>query len=859
MRTWANGTLPIFVCPLPGEALDSWLESYARRLSVTLHAFLSHIGLLGSQPGTTTQRLAAAEREVLHQATGLSHEALVTMTLEPYDGLTVAFDKTKDTSMRRPPAWRYHGSNSRFCPHCLDGTGGRWLLSWRQPWSFACPQHHCLLLEQCPACQQPVRAHGTRVGGPSRPTHCTRGRREVQGTRWLRIACDFPLDQAPAHSLPPHGLVIGAQHHVSSLLDVIVHDPGPAQEQLRDLYALGWRGLGSLARGLQTAPAVVNQVLEETGGQPPIQAHAQDATDIRSIAVGTTLARLAAPHPAPSNPELFDWILEASHRSSRAKDRTGARGRAHAWKSASPRLAGLALAPLDSNLTLMTRLRYGTASPRPYWRELTAPQLARRVASVPARLWPSWTMRLLAPSGRSANSFRQVVSNLLILPGTRLDYGPAADLLGPTPRQGALKGLPKILDNYPPTPLAAVIAQLAWALDEHGSPIDYTRRRRLFRPDTITLDLHAWESICADTDWPGDHMNRTELVRWQLLALLHGADPEPTQKIANHYHFRLQLSSGSEAFLQEQARANLARFEIDEPISWEPPSSWATLPSWPGYEIDAVDQALAQRLASQAFSEGYVAKQLGLPITHFRLFAESRGLILAPANRTAPARPRNPFARTRGKGIPRAGHLAPDQLRDQYLHQRMTRSEIAALAGCSHTTVKNALLEAGIPLRPRRPNGALERTVPRDWLTQQYLTRGRSTPDIARELGLRKGAITKLLRAYGIPRHPPGTWSNPFAPLDLRLSSAMQAVSRTSNSLERLRHIIQIPGHHNLSAAAATAGLTPGSLSYQLSRIEEAAGFTLIARTHPLTATEAGHAFLAEAQQLLELLNAHPK
>lgn len=152
----------------------------------------------------------------------------------------------------------------------------------------------------------------------------------------------------------------------------------------------------------------------------------------------------------------------------------------------------------------------------------------------------------------------------------------------------------------------------------------------------------------------------------------------------------------------------------------------------------------------------------------------------------------------------------------------------------------------------------LPTTVSREWLEREYSHKGRTTLDIAHELGFHKNTVTKNLKRWGIPRHSNGLFSNPFASLDIPLSSDMKKVSRTKNCLPRLRHLLQLPGHRNLSAAAASLGVHPGTLSHQLRSLEATLEFALITRTNPLSSTLAGAQFLAEAQRLIDLLKAEP-
>ncbi|MEU9247740.1 TniQ family protein [Streptomyces sp. NPDC048385] len=854
MTLWTPHRLPIVVPGLPGEALDSWLEAYARRLLVTSNAFLRFLGLPGADPAQMTQRLTDRQRDRLHQVTGVAEPDLTAMTLEPFDGITVNFHPNKQ-GMGRPPAWRYFGSHSRFCPGCLNDTMGRWPLAWRQPWSFACPVHRCLLLERCPSCGQPVRAHGTRDDGPTQPGRCTRGRHRPEGPRRLRIICGNRLDEAVAPALPDDGLTLAAQRHVTVLLESLLHQPEPTRTRLLDLYALGWRALAGLASDLDAAPPSAHRVLEETGGQLPSQTSTLDATDVHSIAIGTAIARLAVPNPDPVEPAVLEWIMRAD---SRLFPDISPSARAFNWKRTSPRLAGIALSRYDSGLTLIPRLRYGSAAPRPYWRELSEEQLQRRTTMIPAKLWPSWTMRLLTPklaNCRSADRFRKAASAMLLMPGSRLDYRPAAALLGhpgsPRDRIAALR----MLDGYPYAPLASVLAQLAWALDQYGTPIDYARRRQIFRRDAVILDEATLRCVWRDLDGPPIEPTALGHVRWCLLALLLGADPETrATTLATHHHFRQHMPPQLEEFLHDQAEANLARLKIEEPVRWEPPSEWADIPHWPGHDDTGLDRARAATLAAPSPVERQLAEELGLTTTHLRLYFESQRLTippLAPGQRRTGQTPR----RTRGKGIPRVGPLDPARLRELYLEQRMTQQQIAALADCSYNTVGNALREAGISERKRRPPRHLERTISRTWLETEYQHKGRSTPDIAHELGLHKNDIMHLVKKWDIPKNPAGQHWQPFAPLRVTLSPAMQAVSKTRNSVQRLRHISETARHRNIQSAAVALGVQWSSLNYQLKRVEEAAGFTIIKRSRPLSITEAGREFLAEAERLLSALD----
>lgn len=50
MTAWAPGRIAIAFSPIPGEALDAWIEGYARRLHTSGSGFLDVAGLAGSTP-----------------------------------------------------------------------------------------------------------------------------------------------------------------------------------------------------------------------------------------------------------------------------------------------------------------------------------------------------------------------------------------------------------------------------------------------------------------------------------------------------------------------------------------------------------------------------------------------------------------------------------------------------------------------------------------------------------------------------------------------------------------------------------------------------------------------------------------
>lgn len=167
-------TFPIRLAPLPGEALDSWLETLAARLAVPLSDLVRGFGRadgtrrLGLPDRTIA--LDPAEAAAITAATGLGEDRVRAMTLERYDQTAVILDpRTRMVNVRT--LWG-KSQGSRYCPDCLAGTGGRWQLRWRLSWSFACLAHRRLLADDCPRCGAPQRICGPAGYEPPCPGRC---------------------------------------------------------------------------------------------------------------------------------------------------------------------------------------------------------------------------------------------------------------------------------------------------------------------------------------------------------------------------------------------------------------------------------------------------------------------------------------------------------------------------------------------------------------------------------------------------------------------------------------------------------------------------------------------------------------
>lgn len=276
-------------------------------------------------------------------------------------------------------------------------------------------------------------------------------------------------------------------------------------------------------------------------------------------------------------------------------------------------------------------------------------------------------------------------------------------------------------------------------------------------------------------------------------------------------------------------------------MQWESPSQWVTDVPWPGVEPDAVERTCFHNSITTHKTPAKTAAALGMTAEHVRLFADLSGM-------TAPER-RLP-QRARGRLIPRTGDLSPERLEHLYFDQGLSYQRIAERIGCSNTTIASALAHAGLLEPP--PNRPVK--VTRAWLVEQCTVRNRTLRGISKECGLSVRELRRMAEHWGIC-----AWTDFDRPLPAQLASLSQPLAPdlhrvlvSANGLDQLRLIVALPGLPSLAAAERALGAR--SLRHSLRRIERMAGFTIIERTHPLTATARGQAFLWRAGNLINSL-----
>ncbi len=598
-------SIPIRLAPLPGEDIDSYLRTYARLLHAEVSDILTLAGLAG-QPSTAklghrpwTYRLDPVERDALAAVTGVPPETLTAMTLARYDG-TGLLSGVRPTGRPRPPRWWNQLKGSRFCPQCLTGNGGRWMLAWRLPWTFACTHHHLLFVDTCPACG---RAHRPALDQPPRdPGRCdTTGLPLPSHPRGRQPpACTVPPADIDAVALRPDGPIVTAQRHVDELLVEFgrsrpgtVARPAGVAQRLDDLHAVARAALLAL-RTPAAAPPLAVAVLTELGGgtgQPAPAGRNNAAAGRRAmdIAFGCAVAchTLGGPTAAP-DPAIADWLIDATVQ----RAQTSPALLLDRWEQTSPHVHGAMLHRLAPHLAISYQLRYRTAAQQP--RRPRSGAGTARAAAVPSQLWHRWALRLNPMGLFEALPYRSTLSMFLLLVGAAdIDYPRARRLLGHPSRGSPTQLTERLRRHGQLDTVLAILTQLADALDEHGAPIDYARRRRwqrLLQPD---FDQIAWGERCAQ------HRARrlasprhTRFAHLYLIELLTGTHPHrlpaairlDTPDRASYAHFAGNLPAPLDAYLHDRAARILRRSNIDEPVTWEPPFDWITGITWPGID-----------------------------------------------------------------------------------------------------------------------------------------------------------------------------------------------------------------------------------------------------------------------------------
>ncbi|ANS66462.1 hypothetical protein SLINC_4238 [Streptomyces lincolnensis] len=842
----ALDTMAIRLPPAPEEALDSWLDAYAYRLHAEVSDILELAGLgasryarmrslFGNRPWTP--ELYPQEFAALSAVTVTPLRQLASMTMERYSGSLITLDHNK--GILEKPSWWRHTRVSKFCPDCLAVSGGRWKLSWRLPWSFACRDHACLLLDTCPVCSQKGRVAWSLRESPT-PGLCRSILPSGRGDTSMRTSrCLQPLAECEATRLVGSGLVLAAQaeiDHVMADMDRSregspeIPDISP-RDALENLRASAQAAMSALYFSPDRLPRDVRDIVAELDSTPEgLRKDRPDGPAVRTTeaevhttafgyATAARLIRAGALHP---DPDIAQWILAAGTSGGRGTAPQAGRVLTR-WGRSSPELQGALLKELGPRLRPADRLRYATYTRRPS-RPVKGTG-ADRANNVPSLFWRGLAVQFTPADlfGHIPLNYRVTLSMMLLLVGSS-DTSPrqARDLLfsedlGMLPRETAhvTRKLQQVgaLDS-----VLRGISILAQAIDEYGVPIDYSRRRRLF--SRATLDERSYFELCEQTGRWRLPAERRQILRLKLIEILTGTHPRylpssvnldahPTQ--TNGYEFTMaRLDLELTTHLRQQAALLLEVSDINEPVEWEPPAEWIGGIDLPGFTVDSINVQRLWCLLESGQRVTRIATELKTSAEHVRAAAQQN-----------PMPPKIPSKGQRAKAR-RLDLPSRDQIR-RYQEQGLGTRAIAQLSGCTRNQLKRMLdLEEISTLPPGRP---FTHEVDPVWLRLEYETKERKFKDIAREAGMSPHALRDHAVRHGIPIRPRGGRpSHPLAQLGHPNDFASEVWKALSGkgALLRAERFLAMLDAENMSSAARSLNISQSTLSAQITQLERA-------------------------------------
>lgn len=640
-------TLPIRVAALPGEALDSWLEALAQRIHTPLGEVTRNIGLpprhkagrrLPGTPVDWTVMLEPQQAAGIATATGLDEDRLHAMTLRHYDQRALKLEQ-EHHSVQLTTLWG-RGSGSRFCPDCLADNGGRWMLSWRLGWSFACLRHHRILADCCPRCERVPRQRPRSLRSVPDPLRC--GNTPFRPGGAITGGCGFDLSGAePLHLSDDHPAITAQR----LLRDVIKKDtadfgayaltPQSSSSALTDIRIISGRVLSVLPGEdlARWAPADLADAHLHPGSDRLLATRAEHRPGFiappRAVTAATAviaaLRVLNQPDVHQAGAALRP-LLEAVH----GDDPQSRTSVINGWgRQGSPTLAAVHLAGLAPSSRPGAHLRHRLTTAIPRFPVKTEADILMRSRKIPSGFWGSWAVRLISSQDAIApRVLAPAFAASLLIVDSRIEFDTAARHLGSVIDNISVSRVLQRLAEEPNwSDVVTALIRLADHLDAVDAPIDYARRRSL--DYSRLLPTEQWAAICRRNGSPSGKGLRERIMRCHLFQRISGlpieaAPGHPGVKDAefrgDYAHDTALRSPELDQALDEHARNFLAEHGIhDEPVTWQPSTSLMDGLALPGRDPDRVDIDLLHQLVRQRKRPiRHAAETLGISVEAVR-------------------------------------------------------------------------------------------------------------------------------------------------------------------------------------------------------------------------------------------------
>jgi hypothetical protein len=579
-------SLPLRLQPIEGEAIDSYIEAYAARIGATFTEFEDAVGLEripNSERRGWLVQLGGNELTSLAAATGLPADCFPRMTLSHFDGRAVRVDSSQRCLTYGVP-WGYARA-SRFCPECLADTGGRWSLTWRLGWSYACLKHSCALAHQCPECGEPQRVRPHIGNLRPRPGRCANV--AAGAARRSRSRCGADLTTAATLPLSRDHPAIEAQRALCSIIEgsrprqgVYRNSSYSTVDILSDVRNLAREVLGN-PDGAALAGLVPNDLLaaraksEERRG--PASAASQLMTRHQPDSLQT--APRDALETAIGVTAVWTSLNEPEVRLAAAAIRPVITNEAYSRKPPvpvlfledrriTPTLASVYVGALGPHLTATEQLRHRTHThpiPALPLRARGSVDFDRRI---PTLLWESWSLQMPLSKHRS-RTIRTVLSVAVALSGSRVSFGEVVERLDTSLKPHTFNRILASFRNCDWEVIATAIERLSEYVDANRPPIDYRRRRALDYADI--LPPQVWSRICLEHGLSGIEPF-VDAARLHLVERLSAQPVVLSTTQANHV--TKIVHQGTPAFgwaLNRHCREYLSALGVrDEPLTWAP-------------------------------------------------------------------------------------------------------------------------------------------------------------------------------------------------------------------------------------------------------------------------------------------------
>lgn len=518
-------TLPIRLELTDGEALDSWLAALAHRTHTGFGDLLVALGLPTANQqgaGRWITQLTPEQLRSISDATETAPERIGATTLDWYSGRALHIDPCKATTTRQFAWSQVRGS--RFCPECLDETGGRWQLAWRLELSFACLIHRHLLADTCPGCSQPQRIRPHVGYAVPQPGLCGNPGSGALGKSAPRCLAD--LREIDTLALPAHHPVIQAQTTINRLISVEPEVfglyrrwPEPANRILADIRAIATRALayGDMGDIEKLIPANLFETYHAAIGNRRLRGETSEGLTRSALAAGANAPTVAAgilialeilsAKDINGAGTRLRWLVSTSRSKGKAVTATNM-----GWcRGTSTVLTGVQLSALGPMLKPSDQLRYRIGSEMPARPGRSSDETTEFAGRLPTMLWPAWSLPLAIPT-HTQRELRPALSCAILLINSKRTLAEAAELLH-SPISGravsyVLQGL-QADSNWASIRMALI--RIAHYLDQNRPPIDYCRRRNL--DYTQLLPDHQWSRISRDTATPGEQTARARVDR----------------------------------------------------------------------------------------------------------------------------------------------------------------------------------------------------------------------------------------------------------------------------------------------------------------------------------------------------------